>query len=325
MKITNTGDVCLPLAVWLLHDQYDHIDIPNYISVTTLMKPIRQIVLPARIPPQQRTMDVADLIAARYGTSVHDSIEKAWTSGSYVRSLKLLGYPEAVIDRIRINPTPDEIVRQNDIIPVYLEQRNFKEFEGFTIGGKFDMVTEGIVQDNKSTSVWSWIMGSRDDDHRLQLSLYRWLNPTIITEEFGQVHYIFTDWSKMEARRKSDYPQRRVLTKELKLLSLDETEAWVRWKLGLVKANMNKPETEIMRCSDEELWRSAPRFKYFSDPIKAKDPTARSTRNFDTLLEANQHAAAAGKGVVVTVPGEVKRCAYCNAFEGCTQKDEYFS
>ena len=30
-----------------------------------------------------------------------------------------------------------------------------------------------------------------------------------------------------------------------------------------------------------------------------------------------------GKGVVITKPGEVKRCGYCPGFEACTQKDAY--
>ncbi len=58
MVITNRGDIPLGLAVWLLHDEYDYINEPNYISVTSLMKPIRHIILPPRVPKEMQESDV---------------------------------------------------------------------------------------------------------------------------------------------------------------------------------------------------------------------------------------------------------------------------
>ena len=98
MKITNNSNISLSLAVWLLHDEYDYVNEPNYISVTTLMKPLRHIILPRRIPRELVETDVSDFIARALGHSLHDSIEKSWVKG-YKRSLALLGYPEKVIER----------------------------------------------------------------------------------------------------------------------------------------------------------------------------------------------------------------------------------
>ena len=332
MRITNNTGIALPLAVWLLHDEYDYIDEPNYISVTTLMKPLRHIIIPPRIPAAEATPpDVEEYISRALGHSLHDSIEKSWVKG-HKRSLKLLGYSDEVINRVLINPTPEELAATKDPIPVYLEQRGFRPFQGYTIGGKFDMVAEGIVQDNKSTSVNSWLFGSRDADYQLQMSLYRWIDahrPSVglhrrITEDFGRINFIFTDWSKAQARANPKYPK-RVEEKEIWLLSLEETEEWVRKKLSLIQHYRDTPEHLLPECTDEELWRSAPKYKYFSDPEKAKDPSARSSKNFDDLSEAHRHLAEKAKGTIVTVPGEVKRCDYCPAFDGCTQKDRYFS
>ncbi len=329
MRITNNNAINLPLAVWLVHDEYDYVrGVKNYISVTTLMKPIRQIILPGRIPPEDQISDVEEFIARSVGHALHDSIEKAWTSGGYKRSLELLGYPAKVIDRIAVNPTDEELKARPDTIPVYLEQRGLREHEDYTIGGKYDMITEGIVNDTKSTSVWGWIKGTRMQDHILQMSLYRWIDAKRemrrITEDFGQVNYIFTDWSKTMLRSIEGYPPRRVMHKQIPLLSLHETEHWIDNKLAQIEHYRDKPESQIPECTDEELWRSDPQFKYFSDPTKASDPTARSTKNFSSLADANAHLAAkAGKGIVKTVPGEVKACGYCAAFNGCTQKDKY--
>lgn len=319
MKITNEAGIGLPLAVWIMHDEYDYItDVENYISVTTLMRPLRQIVLPLRIPYEQRQADVQDFIASALGKSLHDSIEKAWVKG-YAVNLKKLGYPDDVISKVRINPNPSELV-SGDLIPVYLEQRHMKTFQGFTIGGKFDMVAEGVVYDNKSTSAFSWLYGTRDDEHRLQMSLYRWLCPEIITEDYGVVNYIFTDWSKMQAKVNPKYPQKRVEQKTITLMPLDEVEQWVSQKLKQINTHFHTPETQLPHCTDEELWRSDPQYKYYSDPAKTD---GRATRNFDSLAEANRFMAEKGKGIVITKLGEPKRCSYCQGFDICTQKDAY--
>lgn len=323
--VTNKGDIPLGLAVWLLHDEYDYIDEPNYISVTGLMKPLRHIILPARVPKELQQSDVEDYISRALGHSLHDSIEKAWLRG-HRRSLQLLGYPEKVIDRVLINPTAEELAAVENPVPVYLEQRAFRTIVingvTYTIGGKFDMVAEGIVHDNKSTTAYTWLYGTKDDDYKLQGSLYRWLNPDKITEDFIRINFIFTDWQKMSAKQNPNYPQKRCLYKDIPLMSMEETEEWIRWKLSQVIKFKDTPENQLPECTDEELWRSAPQYKYYSDPSKT---SGRSTKNFDSPTEARAFMAEkGGKGVVIAVPGEVKRCSYCNAFPICTQKDRYF-
>lgn len=53
--ITNNTGVSLAMAVWLVNDDYDYQKAkPNYISVTTLLKPLRQIVLPRRVEEKDR-------------------------------------------------------------------------------------------------------------------------------------------------------------------------------------------------------------------------------------------------------------------------------
>ena len=336
MNITNKGDIPLGLAVWALHDEYDYIDHENYISATRLMKPIRHIVLPPRVPKHLIQPDVEDYVSRALGGALHSGIENAWIKG-YRRSLKLLGHPDSVIDRVLINPTVDQL--KPDSIPVYIEQRAFKRIivNGvvYVIGGKFDICTDGIVNDNKSTTAFTWVHGTKDDDYALQGSLYRWLNTsgfedvecTIpigvnrITEDFIRVNFIFTDWQKMAAKTNPNYPQSRLMSKDVPLLSLQETENYIRRKIEAVQMYKDKPETEIIECTDEELWRSAPVYKYYSDP---NNTSGKSTKNFDSPSEAKNHLATKGKGVVIAVPGEVKRCGYCEAFHVCTQKDRYF-
>ena len=320
MQISNRTSISLSLAVWLLHDEYDYVNDAGYISATRLMRPLKQIILPNRIPVANRQADVEDYIASALGKSLHDSIEKAWVKG-YASSLKMLGYPDSIIQRVMINPTADELAAKTDAIPIYLEQRAVRQLGKYKIGGKFDMVAEGIVHDNKSTSAFSWLHGTRDDEHALQGSIYRWLNPDKIFEDFIRINYIFTDWQKAAARSNPKYPQSRVQSKDIPLMSEKATEDWILNKIAQFEKYKNLPQRDIPECTDIELWRSEPQFKFYSDPTKTD---GRSTKNFDTLLEANQFMYEKGKGIVKTIPGEPKRCNYCDAAPICEQRLKYF-
>ena len=329
MKITNEHGLSLPMAVWLLHDDYDYNTDPAYISATSLLKSTKQIILGKRISSEDRTADISDFLAQRFGHAVHDSQEKAWRM-SGKQALKRLGYPESVYENIAINPTEDYLKEHPECIPIWLEKRSIREItingKVVKIGGKFDQVMEGKLFDSKTTSVWGYLNESKDDDHSMQGSIYRWLNPEIITDDFVNIQFVFTDWSKMMMRTVPNYPKIKAVEKVIPLHSLEDTEKFIRAKLSELLRLWDAPEEQMPPCTDKELWRSDPKFKYYSDPEKAKDPNARSTKNFDTLSDANAHMASkGGKGIVVTVPGEAKACGYCPAFDGCKQKDAYYA
>lgn len=316
MLLTNNTGISLPMAVWLAADGYDFFPDGRSISATSLIKPIRQILLKERLTrDDKQTPDVSELIASRLGHTIHDGIEKAWT-GNYAESLSKLGYPDQVIRRVAINP--EKVI--GDMIPVYLEQRISREIRGYRISGKFDLIMDGELHDFKSTSVYSWIKGSKDTDYSMQGSIYRWLNPEKITNDHMQIQFIFTDWQKGLARSSPDYPQQRLMSHPVELLSLEKTEAWINDRLDQLEASAELPEPALPRCTDEDLWRSEPKWKYYSNPAKTD---GRASKNFNNAGEAYGHLAEKGKGVVIDVPGAVKACSYCPAFSICTQKDEY--
>lgn len=317
MKLTNNHNISLATAVWLATSEYDYVNEPNYISVTTLMKPVRQLALRGRDEIEQVSIDVTDFLAARMGHAFHDSIERAWVNNAS-GALAMLGYPEKVCQNIVVNPSEEYVKYNPDCIPVYMEKRTIRSFMGKKIGGKFDFVADGMVQDFKSTSTYAWTKGSKDEDYILQGSLYRWLNPDIITEDIMRINFIFKDWNKNQAKSDKDYPQHPVCHKDLKLMSLEETEQWVKNKIRLIDQYKNAPDEQIPECSDKDLWRSDPVYKYYSDPSKVG---GKSTKNFDNLHEANMFKVEKGKGVVLTVPGEARRCEYCDVRHGCKQRE----
>ena len=314
MQYTNTTNIPLPLAVFLATDDYDYQ--PNTISVTTLLKPIKQIILGKRLQKEDRYADISGLVASRMGSAIHAAIEKAWLNPN--KALKLLGYPQKVIDNIIINPSKAQL--KPDSIPVYMEQRSSKSIMGYTITGKYDFVAEGRVEDFKSTGVYSYLKQTNRDKYILQGSLYRWLNPDIITKDDMRINYIFTDWSKLESIKNKNYPTSRVHTQVLPLKTIKDIETYVRNKLSQIKQYEDSPESEIPMCTDEDLWRKPTVWKYYKNPAK----TERSTANFDNAVDAMfRRQEDGGQGTVIEYKGQIIACKYCPAFSICEQKAVY--
>lgn len=309
---TNEAAIPLSVAVFLATDHYDYQ--PGVISVTSLLKPIRQLVLSRRVPPEENIPDLSSMIPSRMGTAIHNGVEHAWTH-NYKRAMKDLGYPDKVIDRIMVNPKPEDL--KPDTIPVYMEIRSTRELNGQKVSGKFDFIGNGQLEDFKSTSTYTWVKDTKDEDYVLQGSMYRWLNPELVTKDTMTIQFFFTDWSAM-MRNTPNYPERRTMSRKFNLMSLEDTEAYISGKLIQIQTFMNAPEEDLPLCTDKELWRKDPSWKYYKNPAK-KD---RSTKNFDNEAEAIARWTTDGMvGEVVMVPGQVKACHYCRAFTACKQKD----
>jgi hypothetical protein len=317
MSYTNNSGVPLPLAIWLTTDGYDHNPDPKVISATTLIKPIKQLVMASRVPEEEQVTDVSNIIYARIGTAIHTAIEEAWIN-NYELAMKILGYPEHIIDRVQINPTDEEL--RPDSFPVYMEQRVSKEILGYTISGKYDLILEGTVEDYKSTGTYTYIHKSNDKKYALQGSIYRWLEPNKITSDFMNIQYVFTNWTATSPARDPKYPPTQALTYRVDLMSVSQTEKYVTDKLTQLEQLINVPESELPPCNDEDLWRDPPKYKYYKNPAKR----ARSTKNFDNPADAYLRASQdGGKGIVVEMLGTAKACRYCPAVTICKQAAGY--
>jgi len=311
-KYTNKDNVSLPLAVWLMHDDYDYDSRDNVISATALLKPIRALVLIDQHKGLDKTVDIMSLVSSRMGSAIHAIAEKAWTNRKNIsKALEALQVSN-LDDKLVINP---DKVKEGEI-PIYVEQRHEKEIDDYIISGKYDLIVDGTVSDYKSTSVWSYIFDSNALKYTQQASIYKWLAPDRITDNNVHIQYIFTDWSAAQAMRDSSYPQTRVLTKEYPIWSTEQTNFFISEKIKLLKQYKDSPQEDLPECNKEELWESETKYKYYKNPAKM----ARATKNFDTLEEANVRLATdGGVGTVVTVPGEVKACRYCEVSDVCKQ------
>lgn len=317
-RYVNVSAVPLSLAVFLATDSYDFEE--DTISATSLIKPLRQLILAGRVPQDMSMPDLTQMVASRVGTAIHDAIERSWLNNHKI-AMASIGISARVIERVLINPTEAELQADPDAIPIYLEQRAYKQVGKYRVSGKYDFVGDGRVEDFKTTGTYTAMNNTNDAKYILQGSIYRWLNPKIITSDEMAIQFIFTDWSAMQARSNPKYPQQRFQQRVLPLMSIPETDAYVKRQLEQFDALCDVEESLLPLCTDDELWRTEPVFKFYKNPEK----TARSTKNFDTRQEAMIFMANAGAGIVIEKPGQVNACKYCAGFSICSQKDDLIS
>lgn len=314
-QYTNQTNLPLAIATWLAHDTYDRE--AAGLSATTLMKPTRQIILTKRLPPGEGLVDISGLIKSRIGTAIHDAIENAWVSDKLQTTLSGLGIPDKTIKRILVNP--EEVPEGKPVIPIYLEKRSTREVQGVMVTGKFDFIADGRVHDFKTTSTFAYTSGNKDDDYIMQGSIYRWLNPDIITDDRMSIIFIFTDWNKNRYLSARDtYPPAQITSRDFDLLPEATVQRFVEAKINELIHCENLPEEELPLCTDKDLWRKDDTFKYYKNPVA----TGRSTRTVDTMREAQDLFVKDGSvGRIDTVKGGVQACLYCSAFTLCSQKD----
>ena len=271
---------------WLKHDDYDYDK--DAISTTTLMQPARAYAL-KKHHWKELEIDISDLIASRYGTAIHDSVEK----------VKLTGCKQ--------------------------EERISKRVMNRNITGKYDILRpiapdQWELIDVKSTSVWTYIYGSKDEDYKKQLSIYRWLsvqnNFNVVQK--AKIWMIFTDWSAAKAKNDPAYPQTRIMIKEVDLWGDDETLKYIGERIRLFNRVETMPEEEMPECTDEELWAQEDIYQVM------KGDNKRSTKNCKTQAEAEEYienkAEPLRKSLRVNLrKGGVKRCKYCTARKFCEQ------
>lgn len=327
----NKFEVPLPLAVWLATDDYKYAKYANEISATTLIKSSRYIMwsqrtmYPEAFPEDLRPIsvqvnpedypDLQERVANRIGTAIHEAVEKAWKT-NYKPALLSLGYPESAVERVLINPEPEQV--KPDTVAIYSENRMYKEIEvdghKFTVSGQYDMIVNGALHDIKTTSTYTYETGCNDEKYRLQGSIYRWLNPDLITKDELTINFVFLDWKQFQTKANENYPLARAYKRTYKLLSLEETEMYIRNKLRIHAQNMTNPLELIPCCSEKELFSSPPVFKYYKTGY---EEGKRATKNFDSFAEASKYRAEQGKfqGDIIESRGKPFMCPCCNPEE----------
>lgn len=326
MSFTNLTQIPVHLALWLANDDYDYSDNPYQISATTLLKSPRYIIGSLRkqfphifeVPTEKlsyvsnqliqqanQPKDLSERISSCIGTAIHNAVEEVWLNPvKRAKALKELGYPEQYIASLKVNPSD---LNQGSI---FTEMRSTRDLDGFTISGKFDFTEYGQLQDIKTTKTYTWVSGCNDQKYIQQGSIYRWLNPEVIKSDTIAINFIFTNWARGK-EYDQDYPKSQIVQRHYQLMSVEDTEAFIRNKLELIKNHWNSPLENIPCCTVQELYSSPPTFKYYA---KGLEFSTRATKIFGSLAEASAHRAKMGhRGDIIEYRGTPFTCPFCLA------------
>lgn len=217
--ITNLQSLPQPIVDAISNDDYDAGD--AYITASSLWQPprIRQL---RKKHKGEIHADAADGIFALIGKSVHSILEKAGTGDA--------------MQEVRLS----------------------MEILGKKLGGKFDrfVLTNGALQDWKVTSVYSVIKGDKPEWVGQMNTYAHLLRHHNIEVKKLEIVGILRDWSKREARKTSDYPQKQVVTLPLPLWTPEEAQLKIEERM---KIHLDS-EVQLPLCSPDERWLKPPKW-----------------------------------------------------------------
>lgn len=212
MKTTNKFN--LPKAIYnaVRNNQHEPSD-ENWISVTSLISPPLVRFLTRKYWDVLEE-DASDNLWSLLGTAIHKVLQE--------------------------NAEEDVEVEKK----VYLTLPN-----GWTLMGVVDVFnkTEHLIEDYKVTSVWSFLLGDKQEWEN-QLNVYAYmLRLQGYTIDKLQIHAILRDLQKSKTKNQG-YPQIPFISKEIPLWSFEEQEKYVIERMKLF-------ECEPRECTDEEKWK----------------------------------------------------------------------
>lgn len=291
---TNKNGFSPEVVKWLLIDEYDYL--PGVLSATGIMDPIRKTVLKERYRDKLE-IDVEAFIDARIGTSVHSSFEK-------------------------VDYSKEKIIQ---------EERYFADIDNYKISGKPDMLIPVgdpdsevyRLRDIKTTSVWSVVYGDKAKSWSIQLSIYKYIlhKNDIKTMDIATMLLVLKDWSRRDAANGGKYPRAKIHEPVIELLSLEDTEDYLRDRLQMLALSRELEDDELPLCTEEELWFKPGNDAYIQERDNGKfahmrEGGTRAIKLYDTRKEC---LAAVDKDCL----GTVNRCpGYCSVHPFCNQFKE---
>jgi hypothetical protein len=310
ITLTNQYNIPLPLAMWLLNDDYDYNPDPKTFSATSLIKPTKKTKLSsavARSPSIHYPMDITKRMAAIRGQNIHAAIEESNQDANEVAKVaKQLGMfvPEMSVEK-RLTATIDV------------------DGVTYTISGKYDITIDGEVVDWKTENTFSFGDKTKEKERIIQLSIYAWLrikNNLPANISFGTYYSIYQNWMqgfRDKINNDDKYPHAPIMGFRVPLMSFRQLEQWMADRIREHR-DLTIEDVDTIECTREELWMDEkPVYQYFSKP-----DAARASKNFDSdnaRNEALAYAAEKGCGVVKEKPQFAKACEYCFGSPICSQ------
>lgn len=286
MKITNISGLPQPFVDMATRD-YEYK--PQRYGVTSLLKPVRQILLQRRHDAEIE-QDCADMIWALFGQAVHKVLEESSNSAELFKEEKLT----CTLDN------------------------------GYTVSGIIDLydLENEVVSDYKTASIWKVIVGDYADWRRQGLA-YAWL---LKQAGLGCKKVIFyallKDWSKAEQKRKADYPKLAVepVTFDVTDEALQEIDTFLRNRIEELRNCEELPDEELPLCPASDRWNTGDKFAVMKNGRKT------ALRVCDSEEDAMDWRERNGGDFIEKRPGTDKKCAdYCSCCQFCDYWQEHYN
>ena len=279
MKITNNANLPAPFVRMA---QSDYEPTPKRYSATTLLKPVREILLKRR-HDKNLTQDCSEMIWLLFGQAVHQILEKYGT-----------GKNEFTEERL-----------------------SYTLENGYTVSGIidfYDMEKEEVV-DYKTASVWK-VMFREFTEWKRQGLIYAWLlwknGLPVKTVKF---YAILKDHSTREAKTKADYPKLPIVEVKFNVTEgrLQAVDEFIRGKIDELIKYEDAPDDELPLCSPEDRWNDGDKYAVMKKGRKT------ALRVLDSKEEAERYKAENGGDYIELRRGTDKKCIdYCLCCERCS-------
>lgn len=274
MRLTNSSGLPEALVRAVSNDPYTKGD--SEFSVTELISPPRQAALKAK-HSHEIEEDVEDRLYSLYGQITHLILERA--NGKAIAEKRYFG----TIAGARVSAQVDTL-----------------DLEG------------GILSDWKFTTAYKFKGGQAPpSEWEMQLNFQlELLRQNGLDAKVLQIVGLIRDFSKLEARRDANYPQKSVQIMPIDLWERSRTVKLFEERVILHRqARITLPE-----CNDEERWARPTKYAVM------REGQVRAVKLFDDQAGAEEYAKG-GKGLKVeTRPGELVRCQnYCVVSQFCSQ------
>ena len=286
MRITNNANLPKPIEDAA---KSDYTYTPKRYSVTSLLKPTRQLLLTRR-HNDEIEQDCADMIWMLFGQAVHKLLEEKGDAAELFKEEKLV---------------------------VALDN-------GYTISGILDLynIDTGEVADYKTCSTWKVIYGDYED-WRKQGLMYAWLLRKNNLPCKKVVFYaLMKDWSKPDVRKKHDYPKQSCVRVEYDVTeeSLAEIDRYIQDKMADVIANESVADEALPLCPAEDRWNTGTKYAVMKKGRKTAMRVCDSREDALVWREEN------GGDYIEERQGEDKRCKdYCSCCAFCPYYKEHYA
>lgn len=283
MIITNNTNLPAPFVRMA---QSDYESKPKRYSATTLIKPVREILLKRR-HDSTLMQDCADMIWLLFGQAVHHILEKYGTGENEFTEEKLA---------------------------VELEN-------GYTVSGIIDFydMSKAEVVDYKTASSWK-VIYKDFDDWKKQGLIYAWLlRKNNLPCDKATFYAILKDHSVQKAKHDADYPKLPVheVAFDVTDEEIDEIDRFIRDKIDEIIKYENAPDDELPICTPEERWNDGDKYAVMKKGRKT------ALRVLDSEEEAELYKMNNGGDYIEKRPGEDKKCNdYCLCCTKCKHWQE---